>query len=229
VNNVRIAFEVLNCFMRVADQTARQINGDVALWVRAADQRIAVRRCIDRIGAVADRLGHKSGLTSHPRKQTSPSPNESPLSASSGNAQSEAPSPPGWINLPFPGRSIVIFYVASHAPNLLMQLLARMLESIGDRKYEVGTPFVFRRSPLDVHFAALWKHEANVHLIKTAFAVMLTGRLYHDPASSYSTKAFVKLRYMRSYHFLDLRRPPHTLKLDFRRRFHLPYSSNCGF
>jgi hypothetical protein len=62
--------------------------------VRAADQRIAVRRCIDRIGAVADRLGHKSGLTSHPRKQTSPSPNESPLSASSGNAQSEAPSPP---------------------------------------------------------------------------------------------------------------------------------------
>ena len=68
-----------------------------------------------------------------------------------------------------------------------------------------------------LHFAALWKHEANVHLIKTAFAVMLTGRLYHDPASSYSTKAFVKLRYMRSYHS-----SPAYLEIGFQAAFPSP-------
>ena len=37
-----------------------QINDDIALGLGAADQYIAVRRCIDRIGPVADRPAHKS-------------------------------------------------------------------------------------------------------------------------------------------------------------------------
>jgi hypothetical protein len=28
--------------------------------------------------------------------------------------------------------------------------------------------------------------------------------------------------------FLDLRRPLHTLELDFRRSFHRPHSGRCG-
>jgi pimeloyl-ACP methyl ester carboxylesterase len=58
-----------------------------------------------------------------------------------------------------------MFHIASHAPNLLMQLLARMLESIADSKCQIGTAFALRRSLLDVHFAAFWERETNVHLI----------------------------------------------------------------
>src|SRR5208282_5634301 len=45
-----------------------QIKDDVALGLRAADQHVAVRRRIDRVGPVADRPRHKSGLTgvAHP-------------------------------------------------------------------------------------------------------------------------------------------------------------------
>ena len=40
-----------------------QINDDVALGLAAADQHIAIRRCIDRVGPVADGPNHKTGLT----------------------------------------------------------------------------------------------------------------------------------------------------------------------
>src|ERR1051326_5835420 len=40
-----------------------QIDDDIAVGLRAADQYVAVRWRIDRIGTVADRSGHKSGLT----------------------------------------------------------------------------------------------------------------------------------------------------------------------
>jgi hypothetical protein len=46
------------------NQISSQINDDIAVGLGAADQYIAVRRCIDRIGPVADRPDHKSGLTS---------------------------------------------------------------------------------------------------------------------------------------------------------------------
>jgi len=40
-----------------------QIDYDVALGLRAADQEIAVRRCVDRVRAVADLPRHQPGLT----------------------------------------------------------------------------------------------------------------------------------------------------------------------
>ena len=84
--------------------------------------------------------------------------------------------------------SIVMFHIASHSPDLFMQLLARMLESIADSKCQIRAAFVFRWSVLDVHFAAFREHEANVHLIKAAFAVMRTGRLYQDAAGRWRIK-----------------------------------------
>jgi hypothetical protein len=45
------------------NQISSQIDDDIAVGLGAADQYIAVRGCIDRIGPVADRPHHKSGLT----------------------------------------------------------------------------------------------------------------------------------------------------------------------
>src|SRR3546814_6667865 len=41
-----------------------EIDGDIALGLTAADQHIAVRWRLDRVGPVADRPGHKPGLAS---------------------------------------------------------------------------------------------------------------------------------------------------------------------
>jgi hypothetical protein len=122
--------------------------------------------------------------------------------------------------------SVVMFHIAAHAAGFLMQLLARLPESIADSKRQIGMAFVLGRSTLDVDFLALGQREANVHLIEAAFAVMLAGRLYHHTTGRYAPETLVKLRYMRSNHFLDLRRPLHALKYDFRRSFHRPYSGN---
>jgi hypothetical protein len=43
-----------------------------------------------------------------------------------------------------------MFHIASHAPNLLVQLLARVLESIADGKCQIGMAFVLRRGALDL-------------------------------------------------------------------------------
>jgi hypothetical protein len=48
---------------RVQRLRPSQINHDVAIGLRAADQHIAVSRCIDRVRPVADPSGHKCGLT----------------------------------------------------------------------------------------------------------------------------------------------------------------------
>jgi hypothetical protein len=50
--------------------------------------------------------------------------------------------------------SIVMFHIASHASDLLVQLLARVLESIADGKRQMGMAFVLRRGALDVHLLA---------------------------------------------------------------------------
>jgi hypothetical protein len=47
---------------KILRHASSQINNDVAHWLRAADQHITVRRCIDRIRPVADRPCHKCGL-----------------------------------------------------------------------------------------------------------------------------------------------------------------------
>jgi hypothetical protein len=120
--------------------------------------------------------------------------------------------------------SVVMFHIAAHAAGFLMQLLARLPEGIADSKRQVGMAFVLRRSALDVDFLALGEREANVYLIQAAFAVMLTGRLYQHATGRYAAETLVKLRNMRSDHFLDLRRPLHALKYDFRRSFHRPHS-----
>ena len=121
-----------------------------------------------------------------------------------------------------------MFHVASHAPDFLMELLARLLESIADGKRQIGIALVRRWNALDIDFLAFGQHEADVHFIEAAFAVVRAGRLYHNSAGRYAVKASVKLRYMRSDHFLDLRRPLHALKLDFRRSFHVPHSGSRG-
>ena len=53
---------------------------------------------------------------------------------------------------------------ASRAPNLLMQLLARMLEIVTDSKCQFGMAFVRRRA-LDVHLVTSREQEADVHFI----------------------------------------------------------------
>jgi hypothetical protein len=123
---------------------------------------------------------------------------------------------------------IVMFHVASHAPDFLMELMARLLECVADGKRQIGIALVRRWNALDIHFLAFRQNEADMHLIEATFAVVRTGRLYHDSAGRYAVKALVKLRYMRSDHFLDLRRPLHALKLDFRRSFHIPHSGSRG-
>src|SRR5580692_4290450 len=44
--------------------TPSQINHDVVLGLRAADQQVAVRRCADRVRAVIDLARHKAALAS---------------------------------------------------------------------------------------------------------------------------------------------------------------------
>ena len=121
-----------------------------------------------------------------------------------------------------------IVLTASRAPSQLMQLLARMHESVTDSKCQFGMAFVPRRA-LDVHFVTSREQQADVHFVQAALVVMLTGRLHYDPAGCYSAKTFVKFSHMRGDCFLDLRRSLHTLKLDFWRSFHFRLlSDNCA-
>jgi len=61
----------------------------------------------------------------------------------------------------------------------------------------------------------------NVDLIKSAFAVMVTGRLHHHPACRNTTRALLELGDMLGDGILDLLSRVHVLKLDLRRRLHV--------
>ena len=52
-----------------------------------------------------------------------------------------------------------MLHIASHAPGFLMQLLARLPESIADSKFQIGMAFVLWRSALDIHLLALGQRE----------------------------------------------------------------------
>ncbi len=118
-------------------------------------------------------------------------------------------------------RALVMLHLASGAANLILELSARVLESIIESEGQVGMPLVLGRGTLYVHLAAVGKRETDVDLIQSALAVMLTGRFEHDPARCYAAPELFELRHVRRDGVFDVRGPGHALKLDFRQRLHL--------
>ena len=90
-----------------------------------------------------------------------------------------------------------MLHLPLRAANLILELPAGVLEGIVKGECQIGISLVCRRRPSHIHLAAVGKRETNVDLVKTAFSVMPTGPIQHDPARGYATPTLFELRHVR--------------------------------
>src|SRR5690606_5498561 len=91
------------------------------------------------------------------------------------------------------GRFVMGFDLALQAANVILQLAARALEGVSDRKGWIGITFVVLRRAAHLHFAPFRKRKMDIDLQEPAGAVMPAGRPDRNTASRDAAEAAFKL------------------------------------